>query len=73
MKSWIGRSGQLPMAEDAMPQPEDPYGVSKYAVELDLKGAHEMFGLNYVIFRPHNVYGEDQNIGDKYRNLIGIS
>ncbi len=65
-------AGQLPMAEDTVPQPEDPYGVSKYAVELDLKAAHEMFGLNYVIFRPHNVYGENQNIGDKYRNVIGI-
>ena len=32
----------------------------------------EMFGLNYLIFRPHNVYGERQNIGDKYRNVIGI-
>ncbi len=64
--------GQLPMKEDMIPVPEDPYGVSKYAVELDLKAAHEMFGLNYVIFRPHNVYGENQNIGDKYRNVIGI-
>jgi len=25
-----------------------------------------------VIFRPHNVYGEGQNIGDPYRNVIGI-
>ena len=65
-------AGQLPMAETTVPQPEDPYGVSKYAVEMDLKAAHEMFGLNYVIFRPHNVYGENQNIGDKYRNVIGI-
>jgi UDP-glucose 4-epimerase len=64
--------GQLPMTEDMTPMPEDPYGVSKYAVELDLKAAHEMFGLNYIIFRPHNVYGENQNIGDKYRNVIGI-
>jgi UDP-glucose 4-epimerase len=64
--------GQLPMTEDMTPQPEDPYGISKYAVELDLRAAHEMFGLNYVIFRPHNVYGENQNIGDKYRNVIGI-
>jgi len=63
---------QLPMIEDAVPQPEDPYGIAKYAVELDLKEAHEMFGLNYVIFRPHNVYGEFQNIGDRYRNVIGI-
>ncbi|WP_448518563.1 NAD-dependent epimerase/dehydratase family protein [Rhodoflexus sp.] len=65
-------AGQLPMTEDMIPIPEDPYGVSKYACELDLKAAHEMFGLNYVIFRPHNVYGENQNIGDKYRNVIGI-
>ena len=65
-------AGQLPMKEETVPQPEDPYGVSKYAVELDLKAAHEMFGLNYIIFRPHNVYGEYQNIGDRYRNVIGI-
>lgn len=65
-------AGQLPMREDMIPTPEDPYGVSKYAVELDLKAAHEMFGLDYVVFRPHNVYGENQNIGDKYRNVIGI-
>lgn len=65
-------SAQVPMTETTAPQPEDPYGISKYAVELDLRAAHEMFGLDYVIFRPHNVYGEYQNIGDRYRNVIGI-
>ncbi len=64
--------GQLPMKEDMTPVPEDPYGISKLAVEQDLRCTHEMFGLNYVIFRPHNVYGEFQNIGDKYRNVVGI-
>jgi len=63
---------QLPMAEETIPQPEDPYGVAKYAVELDLLAAHHMFGLNYMVFRPHNVYGERQNIGDRYRNVLGI-
>ncbi len=63
---------QLPMSEDLVPQPEDPYGIAKYAVELDLREAREMFGLNYIVFRPHNVYGEKQNIGDRYRNVIGI-
>ncbi len=61
-----------PMTEEMTPQPEDPYGVAKYAVELDLHAAHTQFGLDYIIFRPHNVYGEHQNIGDKYRNVIGI-
>lgn len=64
--------GQTPMREDMSPRPEDPYGISKYAVELDLAAAHEMFGLDYTIFRPHNVYGERQNISDPYRNVIGI-
>lgn len=63
---------QLPMREDMTPMPEDPYGISKLAVEQDLKSAHEMFGMNFIVFRPHNVYGERQNIGDPYRNVVGI-
>jgi UDP-glucose 4-epimerase len=65
-------AAQLPMREDTAPVPEDPYGIAKYAVELDLAAAHRMFGLEYTIFRPHNVYGERQNIADRYRNVIGI-
>lgn len=63
---------QLPMTEAMTPQPEDPYGISKWAVELELQSSQSMFGLPYIIFRPHNVYGERQNIGDRYRNVIGI-
>ena len=63
---------QLPMTEETIPLPEDSYGIAKYAVEQELEVSHKMFGLNYIIFRPHNVYGERQNIGDKYRNVIGI-
>jgi len=65
-------AGQLPMSEDMIPQPEDSYGIAKFAVEQELKASHHLFGLNYVIFRPHNVYGERQNLGDPYRNVIGI-
>ena len=65
-------SGRTPMTEDMEPLPEDPYGISKMACEYDLKAAHEMFGLPYVIFRPHNVYGPGQNMYDKYRNVVGI-
>jgi UDP-glucose 4-epimerase len=63
---------QLPMHEALIPQPEDPYGIAKLAVEQDLKAAARLFGLPWVIFRPHNVYGEHQNIGDRYRNVLGI-
>ncbi len=63
---------QVPMYEDLIPAPDDSYGIAKLAIELELRVSHELFGLNYVVFRPHNVYGERQNIGDKYRNVIGI-
>lgn len=65
-------AGQVPLDETVIPQPEDPYGIAKYAVEQDMRQAYEMFGLPYIIFRPHNVYGERQNIGDHYRNVVGI-
>ena len=65
-------ANQLPMSEDLQPNPEDPYGIAKLSVELDLKAAHHLFGLDYTIFRPHNVFGEHQNIGDRYRNVVGI-
>lgn len=65
-------ANQLPMRETLTPHPEDPYGIAKYAVELDLAEARRMFDLPFIIFRPHNVYGERQNIGDRYRNVIGI-
>jgi UDP-glucose 4-epimerase len=65
-------AGRCPMTEDMIPAPVDSYGIAKYAVEQELKVTHDLFGLNYIVFRPHNVYGERQNIGDRYRNVIGI-
>jgi UDP-glucose 4-epimerase len=65
-------NNQTPMTEEVTPVPEDPYGIAKLAVEQELRVSHEMFGLDYLIFRPHNVYGERQNIGDRYRNVVGI-
>ena len=67
-----GASPGLPVTEAMYPSPEDPYGIAKYCVELDLRACHEMFGLDYVIFRPHNLFGPRQNIGDRYRNVVGI-
>jgi UDP-glucose 4-epimerase len=61
-----------PFTEDMKPCPIDPYGIAKYAVEMDIKLASIQFGLRYNIIRPHNVLGVYQNIWDKYRNVIGI-
>lgn len=65
-------AGQVPMVENQVPVPEDPYGVAKRTVELDLEAAQRMFGLEFTVFRPHNVYGERQCIQDPFRNVIGI-
>ena len=67
-----GTSAELPMTEETPAHPEDSYGIAKLAVEQELETCKRMFGLDSIIFRPHNVYGERQNIGDKYRNVVGI-
>ena len=67
-----GASPRLPMTEATPAHPEDPYGIAKLAVEQDLSAARAMFGLDYIVFRPHNVYGPGQNIADRYRNVVGI-
>lgn len=61
-----------PFDETLIPSPVDPYGVAKYACELDIKIAGEQHGLDYCIIRPHNVYGKNQIINDSYRNVLGI-
>lgn len=58
--------------EDDVCCPIDPYGISKYACEMDIQVAGTQHGLDWCIIRPHNIYGEKQNIWDKYRNVIGI-
>ena len=58
--------------ENDIPLPIDPYGISKYACEMDIRVAGEQHNLDWCIIRPHNIYGEKQNIWDKYRNVLGI-
>jgi UDP-glucose 4-epimerase len=67
-----GNQTTPPFDEDLTPSPIDPYGIAKYCVEMDLKVACQHHGLDYTIIRPHNFYGENQNIWDKYRNVLGI-
>jgi len=68
---WGERRGEE-FDESDTPAPIDPYAVSKYACEMNIKIAGEQHGLDWCIIRPHNVYGEKQNIWDKYRNVLGI-
>tara|TARA_R110002050_G_scaffold36264_1_gene90964 strand:- start:13975 stop:14973 length:999 start_codon:yes stop_codon:yes gene_type:complete len=70
--SVYGDKYEPPFHEDLQQCPIDPYGVAKFGVEQDLKIALEQHGLKYTIIRPHNFYGQNQNIWDKYRNVLGI-
>lgn len=70
--SVYGDRGTDIFYEDDIPHPLDPYAVGKYACELDIQSAGHQFNLDWCIIRPHNVYGPNQNIWDKYRNVLGI-
>ena len=70
--SVYGDKYKPPFDENMQQAPIDPYAVAKYAVEMDLDIAYKQHGLNYTIVRPHNFYGINQNIWDKYRNVLGI-
>jgi UDP-glucose 4-epimerase len=63
---------QTPFKETDRPEPEDVYGISKYAMEQTLKVLADVHGFEYVITRPHNVYGPRQNMKDPYRNVVTI-
>jgi UDP-glucose 4-epimerase len=61
-----------PVKEDQIKYPIDCYGISKYAIELDLQEAMEHFGIEYSNVVPHNVVSKYQNYFDNYRNAIAI-
>lgn len=63
---------QTPFKENDRPEPEDLYGVTKLACEQALKIMAKVHGFEYVIARPHNVYGPRQNMRDPYRNVVTI-
>ncbi|MEM0230932.1 MAG: NAD-dependent epimerase/dehydratase family protein [Candidatus Woesearchaeota archaeon] len=70
--SVYGKQEKMPMTEEQPHNPQDPYAVGKAAMEQLLKIYGEIFGFNYSILIPHNVYGERQNLQDPYRNVIAI-
>lgn len=63
---------QTPFFETDKPEPEDLYGITKLAAEQTLEVMSKVHGFEYVIARPHNVYGPRQNMTDPYRNVVTI-
>jgi len=63
---------EVPYSEDDIPKPKDVYGVNKLAAEQILKILSKVHGLNYTIFRPHNIYGPHQDMSNPYKNVVAL-
>jgi len=61
-----------PFDENMSRKPVDIYGVAKSAMEEATEILADVFNFEYVILRPHNVYGPKQNLADPYRNVVAI-
>lgn len=55
-----GPTDSLPVPESAILQPSSFYGLTKLTGEKYLELYHQLHGLDYVVFRYANVYGERQ-------------
>lgn len=55
-----GKSGRMPVSEDAPTEPLSPYGRSKLEAERQVAAFSERFGICGVSLRIFNVYGRGQ-------------
>jgi len=63
---------KVPFKETDIPVPQDIYGIAKLTNENSLKVMSRVHGFEYVIVRPHNVFGPRQNMTDPYRNVVTL-
>ena len=72
--SSMARYGKIkqPFFEDDIPNPVDPYGISKLAAEKILINLCETYGVEYNIAIPHNIIGIKQKYDDPFRNVASI-
>lgn len=61
--SMVGTPNSEKVSETHITFPKTAYGVTKLASEHYLRLYHELYGLNYVIFRFFNIYGPHQQNG----------
>jgi len=67
-----GTQETVPFTEDMDCKPQDPYGISKYAAEQQLKCLCHVHGMELVIAVPHNIIGPRQKYDDPFRNVASI-
>jgi UDP-glucose 4-epimerase len=70
--SVYGEQSELPMREDMLPHPLNPYGLQKYVGELYSRIFFEIYKLPTVSLRYFNVYGYRQAEEGTYVTVISI-
>ena len=63
---------EVPYREDDIPKPKDIYGINKWAAEQMLVTLARSRGMEYTIFRPHNIYGPYQDMSNPYKNVVAL-
>ena len=66
-----GNNETLPLHEELLPEPVNPYGIQKYAGEHYLRAHSIIHGLETVSLRYFNVYGPRMNLEGPYAAVIG--
>lgn len=56
-----GTPESLPISENIMPKPNNPYALSKYLAEELCRFYNEYYDTKVIIARPFNIYGKNQN------------
>ena len=51
----------FPTDEECLPKPLSPYAISKFTIEKYINFYQKVYGLNYAIIRPSNIYGPRQD------------
>ena len=64
-----GDKKKMPITEEDIPSPTNPYGESKLIMEKMMKWADMAYGIRYVSLRYFNVAGaaSDQSVGEDHR------
>ena len=70
--SVYGDQPALPLTEDMVPGPLNPYACQKYMSEIYARNFSRIYGLQTVCLRYFNVYGPRQVTEGAYRLVISI-
>lgn len=68
--SAYGRQAAMPLKEDMLPAPINPYAVQKYIGEHYVRVFYDLFGLEAVSLRYFNVYGQNMAFEGAYTTAI---